>query len=642
MRTVVFDTETYPFYKVGKATCNVVPRLVCMSYMIGEEGPFVVERERAIPLFRDWLLDPETRLVGHNVTFDVLVMTRALTEEYGGDWAKAVRDLYAQQRVHDTIIYRQLRRIATNGTTKNTSYTLAYMVQRYLKIKVEGKNGEDVWRARYNELDGVIAEKYPDRAYQYAALDAKYTREMWLAMTDGKHYTNESFQLCADLALRLQSSHGFLVDQEHTEWIYAHYAKKLARLNHFLSKHDILRDDGTADTEAVQGLFETAWRSIGRPPMLTDSGKSVSTSKKALEELENAGYFKDEANNLSQEIMYGYSEYKTTNKFIATYLEPLQDAGEYPVCTRYTTVVDSGRTSSSGPNVQNFPARLNADERRAKAEGFEGPFGKDIRGCVIPREGKCFLVADYSAIELAALAQVIANIAGEVTELGKTINSGADGHIYLLSRMVNQDYDKLLADYKDGDDWADRNRFMMKAANYAFGGGAGAATFVDYCAGMGLRVTEAEAVRAYNAYHSTYPDVERYHFEDIKRCETRPGRYEVELHGPNRTTSGWMMRVCSELTQAYNTRFQSLTGAGFKYAAWNLFDACYCNEESILYGSRPILSIHDEFVTEAERDGKEQLRLEEMQRIMVESMSLFIPDIVVAAEGEIKYDRWSK
>jgi DNA polymerase I len=644
MPHIAFDTETYPLVQRGKATTKITPRLVCMSYFTeGMKAPVVLERARAVPLFRQWLEDPEVKLVGHNVTFDMLVMARALSEEYAGeDFAGEIFGVYAGRRIHDTISHIKLKRIDKTGTTKDFGYTLAFLAQRFAGIELEGKTGDDVWRYRYHELEGVVAEKYPKRAYDYAALDALATWETWVAMTQREHYQNESFQLCADLAFYLMCSWGFMVDRQHAMWIYNHYAAKAGGLAGDLRDVGIMRPDGTNDTQRLAGLFEAAWKAVGRNPMMTTTGRGVATSKEAFEALKEAGVLDAEGMDAGTvRAIRAYSEYLTANKFIATYLDPLLDAGEHPVCCRITTIVDTGRTSASGPNIQNFPAHMNADERRAQAVGFQGPFGRDIRGCIVPRKGKVFLVADYAAIELMALGQVIANIAGQVTELGRVLNAGTDPHLYLLASMWREDYESVKEAYKAKDEHTARWRQIMKAANYSFGGGAFPTTFMEFVKGYGLQISEAEAELAFQGYHNTYPDVRNYHFADIERCEVRPNVFEVELHGPNRATKGWMRRRCWKKTQALNTRFQSLVGAGAKYAAWNIQKACYTQKDSPLYDDRMVLFVHDEFVLEVADENLEEKKAE-FERLMVGAMKLFIPDILVEAEVRVMTERWSK
>lgn len=638
---VAFDTETYLIRKTGKATTLVIPRLVCMSYVEDGGPPKVVARKEAVQKWKEWILNPDVKLIGHNVTFDVLVMTRALTEEEGGDWAKEIFNLYEKQRIHDTITYRKMRRIERIGDTGGTGYSLAYMAKKYLKLDLGGKSGDDVWRARYGELEGIPVEKYPKAAYQYAAMDAKVTWDLFWEMTKGKHYRNESFQLLGDLALYLQSAHGFMVDQNHVKWIRDHYQSKLVELASVLRSGGILRKNGSADTKKVKQLFKDAWASLKLPPQMTDSGKSIATCAKTLENLKARGFFDLEENTESIVLMRAYSEYKTTNKFISTYLEPLSDAGEYPVCTRYTTVVNSTRVSASSPNVQNFPAHLNSEERRKKEEGFEGPFGKDIRGCIVPRPGHVFLVADYSSIEMMALAQVCANINGGLTKMGKVLNSGMDPHIFLLTEMIGKPFEEVEADYKAKDPWTVRWRQIMKAANYAYMGGAREEAFVEYVKGYGERITVAEGKRAYDGYHDTWTEVRELHFRDADRYLVGYNDYRLELHGPKRVREGWVTRRCDRSTQAYNARPQGIVASGCKWAAWHLAKACYVYEDNVLYGDRPVLFVHDEFAMEV-KDENIEAKGTEFSRIMVDSMKDFLPDMEVEAEWKVERERWSK
>jgi DNA polymerase-1 len=76
---------------------------------------------------------------------------------------------------------------------------------------------------------------------------------------------------------------------------------------------------------------------------------------------------------------------------------------EFPIHTRFD-IVETGRTSSSGPNVQNI--------RRLPG----------IRECFVPRDGWWFMQADYPGLELKTLAQVCIWLLGQ-SRLAEVLNA---------------------------------------------------------------------------------------------------------------------------------------------------------------------------------------------------------------------------
>lgn len=644
MRYIAFDTETYLIAKSGKATTNQVPRLVCMSWHDGVNSG-LVGRGEAIELFKEWLVDEKVVLIGLNTSFDMLVMARALYEDGGKtDWAEEFFSLYAAPgpRVRDCIIRDKLERIEKIGTTDGAGYSLSAMAGRHLGVSVSGKSGEDAWRMRYAELEHIPVDRWPDAAVEYAILDAQHTYNIYTAMAGASMapVPNEDFQVCKDFSLNLTSAWGVMVDPERTQWIYDHYMDQIEEARKVLLDAEIMRDSGSIDTGKVCNLFEMAWRRLGRSPMMTDSGKSVARSSDAMEALKDAGFFDLSGTDEDLVLMQTYARHTTLTKHVSTYLDPLMDAGQYPVSTRYDSLKDAGRTSSSGPNVQNFPARLNRREQQLKAEGHPGPFGPDIRGCIIPRPGKVFIACDYTSAEMYSLAQICANLAGEVTNMGRILKSGRDPHLSLAEIGMGIPYDELFEMYQAGDSDIALSRHLYKAANYSFGGHASPNAFYYVLKNQGIEISDAQAVQIYNAYHRAYPEVKSLFFADIYRRQ-KGGAYYIEHHGPNGIMRGWRRKRCDKETVAANNMFQGLIADMTAYAGWLLNNACYRDRSSVLYGDRTVLYIHDEFELEVEDKDTEAKRLE-MEKIMQYAGKVFLPDFDIPAEAAILPERWSK
>jgi hypothetical protein len=67
----------------------------------------------------------------------------------------------------------------------------------------------------------------------------------------------------------------------------------------------------------------------------------------------------------------------------------------------------------------------------------------------------------------------------------------------------------------------------------------------------------------------------------------------------------------------------------------------YRAESSPLYGCRPSGFVHDEYLINAPIDRAAQA-LPEVERLMVEGMRRYIPDVKIKAPGKVLYERWGK
>jgi len=93
-------------------------------------------------------------------------------------------------------------------------------------------------------------------------------------------------------------------------------------------------------------------------------------------------------------------------------------------------------------------------------------------------------------------------------------------------------------------------------------------------------------------------------------------------------------------TQACNTFFQGLAADGAKAALFEVSQRCYSKPASYLYGSRPIMFIHDEIVLETPAN-KAAAAADELAKTMSEVMREFTPDIPIKTEVALM-DRWYK
>src|SRR5262249_23350755 len=86
-------------------------------------------------------------------------------------------------------------------------------------------------------------------------------------------------------------------------------------------------------------------------------------------------------------------------------------------------------------------------------------------------------------------------------------------------------------------------------------------------------------------------------------------------------------------TELANTWFSGLAADAFGAALWDLTYECYCDETSVLYGSFPLLPVHDEIIAEITDGELLHERAIRQAEIMCDAFSkTYTPDFPVRAE----------
>jgi DNA polymerase I-like protein with 3'-5' exonuclease and polymerase domains len=103
--------------------------------------------------------------------------------------------------------------------------------------------------------------------------------------------------------------------------------------------------------------------------------------------------------------------------------------------------------------------------------------------------------------------------------------------------------------------------------------------------------------------------------------------------------SGLLRKDCT-FTAACNCHFQALAAHGAKRAVYRVVRACYAEQDSPLYGSRPVAFIHDELIVETPTDYIHEAGVE-LSRLMCETMQSVVPDVRITATPAAMM-RWYK
>ncbi len=236
------------------------------------------------------------------------------------------------------------------------------------------------------------------------------------------------------------------------------------------------------------------------------------------------------------------------------------------------TVTATGRLSSTEPNLQNIPVRME--------------LGRLIRKVFVPKEGYVFVDADYSQIEL----RILAHCSGD-GQLIQAYREARDIHRMTASQVFHTPFDEV----------TDLQRRNAKAVNFGIVYGIS-----SFGLSQDLSITRKEAAQYIEHYFETYPGIKK--FLDDSVAHAKDKGYAVTLFGrrrpvPELRSSNFMQRNFGERV-AMNAPIQGTAADIIKIAMIGV------NEELKKRGmrSRLILQVHDELLIEAEESEVEEVK----------------------------------
>ena len=265
------------------------------------------------------------------------------------------------------------------------------------------------------------------------------------------------------------------------------------------------------------------------------------------------------------------------------------------------TVTATGRLSSTEPNLQNIPVRME--------------LGRLIRKVFVPEEGYVFVDADYSQIEL----RILAHCSGD-EQLIQAYREARDIHRMTASQVFHTPFDEV----------TDLQRRNAKAVNFGIVYGIS-----SFGLSQDLSITRKEAAKYIEDYFETYPGIKK--FLDDSVAHAREKGYAVTLFGrrrpvPELKSSNFMQRNFGERV-AMNAPIQGTAADIIKIAMIGVNDELKKRNMK----SRLILQVHDELLIEAEES-----EVEEVKAILKDKMEhaadLSVPLIVDMHAGENWYE----
>lgn len=275
-------------------------------------------------------------------------------------------------------------------------------------------------------------------------------------------------------------------------------------------------------------------------------------------------------------------DYRAYAKLKSTYADGLVqyiDSNNRIHSTFNQTITATGRLSSTDPNLQNIPIRMD--------------LGRQIRKVFVPKNDCIFIDADYSQIEL----RVLASVSGD-EKLIKAYSEHADIHSVTASLVFHVPFEEVTP----------LLRRRAKAVNFGIVYGISA-----FGLGEDLGIDRKEAQKYIEDYFVTYPNIKTYLDSLINNA--KENGYVETVYGrrrpvPELSSSNFMQRQFGERV-AMNAPIQGTAADIIKIAMIRVYNRLK-NEK---LKSKLILQIHDELLIETYNDEKdivESLLREEM------------------------------
>lgn len=646
---IAIDTETEEIKEEF-----TVPGMALLSAANTEKKAFIVAPQDTAR-FLD--AHKESFMVLHNVPFDRNVILKTS----GVDlclWTD-------RNMLLDTGMYYQLMTLAETGTVP-LKWSLDIVAYNLLNMTVDKSTDIRTSFGRFIAPDlSVNIAEIPERYINYAGYDAVITLMIFEELEkrnlviSGINKINPALRLSAHIQTKAMiglkdiEARGIHIDKAQlraiagsTDEIIGNTGKKLVNYGYW-------------DGKGANSRYRAVVEKIESEHEIRLPRKSSMPSMQEKDLLK----FADDC-----EFFQVFMNHKENTKLKNTFIEKYKDRNI--VKPSFNVLVNTGRTSCRGFNLQQLP-RIGG-----------------IRECFIPSEGYYFISADYSAIEICALAQICLERYGK-SKLAEIINNRVDPHKWLAAQINHCRIDEVSK--------ADRQK--AKTASFGFPGGLGLDSFINFAeVSYNIKYTREEAAMLKEQWLESFPEMKEYisisneklickynlgnnpfNNPDIavavfrkilsgNACKSDGTQYNKEIidwawnvlmysEFRNKelfiqdirerktsfelcaavfnietvvTKTGLVRPFCS-YSQALNNPFQATVAAGAKLALYRLFRE----------GFRIVNFLHDEFIVEVPVEADHLQEALKIEKIMIEEMQRVIPDVRISVEYALM-DRWYK
>lgn len=471
------------------------------------------------------------------------------------------------------------------------TYTISELAEEYLQIRIEpveqltGK-GKSFTPYREIPLEKISA---------VAGMHSEVVFKIWkvldnLITENGQDELYYNIELPLVEVLADMEYHGFKVNLDGLKTFSVELEDKINRMTGEI--YGLAGEEFNINSPKQLGviLFERL-----NLPVIKKTKTGYSTDAEVLEQLASR-----------HEIVSKILEYRQMVKLKSTYVEGLISVINPRTGKIHSsfnqTVTATGRISSTEPNLQNIPIKLE--------------MGREIRKVFVPGNGNYILAdADYSQIELRVLAHITND-----ENLISAFKNNEDIHTSTASKVFGIPKESVTP----------LMRARAKAVNFGIVYGIG-----DFSLAKDLGITRKEAKKYIDEYLDSYPEVRRY-MHDIVEFGKKYGfvttlfnrrRYLPELKSNNFNIRSFGERI------AMNTPIQGSAADIIKIAMVKVYRELLKRNLK----SRLILQVHDELIIETFIEEKEEV-VKILKESMENAVRLNVPLIVDVKTGRNWYE----
>ena len=453
----------------------------------GPAGESVLSLPDVLDALRPVLESESVKKIGQNIKYDMIVF---------GNYGVRLRGV-----LFDTMVADYLLRA---GEQHHNMDELARVYLNYTTVRITELLGTGKNQKMIDEVPTADVARY-------AAEDALVPWYLYPRLLEGLRKEPALLRLMARLEIPLISvlveleTNGIAIDTAHFGRLEEDFAHRLAETKGEIER--IIRRDAPGSSLAdgfnmnsPRQLEQLLFDDMGIPSAKKTKKKTGrSTDAGVLEELAAQGY----------ELPAAILKHRMLAKLLGTYIEPIPRQ-VHPVTGRIhasfnQSVAETGRLSSSAPNLQNIPVRT--DEGKEIRRGFvpDGRLGYDT-----------FISCDYSQIELRVLAHY-----SKDPRLIEAFENDIDVHAAVAAQIFHVPLEEVTG----------LQRRKAKAVNFGLAYGQTA-----FGLAKSLGISNGEAAEYIRTFFETYPGIHEF-FNRVLAEAARAG-YVTTLLGRRRAVDG--------------------------------------------------------------------------------------------------------
>lgn len=486
--------------------------------------------------------------------------------------------------------------IAAYIINPGNKYTLSDLSNEYLSIDINEfiesqSNSKNEVSGQMNFFDSATEndnEKYEISIYAYS-IGNLYSKMMEkIREYNSEELLNNIEMPLLEILAEMQFN-GMYADKDELVEIGEKLKQRLEVLTSEI--HEMAGEDFNINSTQQLGkiLFEKL-----ELPVYKKTKTGYSTDVDILEKLKN-----------KHPIIERILEYRSLTKLNSTYVEGLvpyiNPKTERIHSYFHQTITATGRISSTEPNLQNIPTRID--------------LGKQVRKVFKPKEGYVYIDADYSQVEL----RVLAHISQDENMLHAFLN-GEDIHKQAASKVLGIPIEEVTKE----------QRSSAKAVNFGIVYGIS-----DFGLAEQLGITKKEAKKYIDQYLEKYSGIDKF-MKDVVEEAKEKGYVETLFHRrryiPELSSNNYMVRQFGARA-AMNTPIQGTAADIMKIAMVNL----YRELNKTNYDAKLVLQIHDELMIECKESDSEAVQTI-LKQCMESAIKLSIPLQVETEVAKNWYD----